>query len=144
MINRKSENGNPEKGNDGMIDNIDGNNKALEDAIKNAEQAKARLANERKKQNERRRKAENRHKYMMGGIIVKYFPQCYRFEESELNRILSVALATQECRRVIGEIEQAAGRVAQGKVGSVDEAERKRVGSVATVGESPLSPVARL
>lgn len=66
MINRKSENGNPEKGNDGMIDNIDGNNKALEDAIKNAEQAKARLANERKKQNERRRKAENRHKYMMG------------------------------------------------------------------------------
>ena len=38
MINRKSENGNPEKGNDGMIDNIDGNNKALEDAIKNAEQ----------------------------------------------------------------------------------------------------------
>lgn len=54
------------------------------------------------------------------------------------------ALATQECRRVIGEIEQAAGRVAQGKAGSVDEAERKRVGSAATVGESPLSPVARL
>ena len=144
MISCKSENGNPEKGNDGMIDNIDGNNKALEDAIKNAEQAKARLANERKKQNERRWKAEYRHKYMMGGIIVKYFPQCYRFEESELNQILSAALATQECRRVIGEIEQAAGRVAQGKVGSVDEAERKRVGSAATVGESPLSPVARL
>ena len=144
MINRKSENGNPEKGNEGMIDNIDGNNKALEDAIKNAEQAKARLANERKKQNERRRKAENRHKYMMGGIIVKYFPQCYRFEESELNRILSAALATQECRRVVGEIEQAAGRVVQGKAGSVDEAERKRVGSAATVGESLLSPVARL
>lgn len=75
---------------------------------------------------------------------MKYFPQCYRFEESELNRILSAALATQECRRVIGEIEQAAGRVAQGKVGSVDEAERKRVGSAATVGESSLSPVARL
>lgn len=40
---------------DGMIDNIDGNSKALEDAIKNEEQAKARLANERKKQNERKR-----------------------------------------------------------------------------------------
>lgn len=63
-----------QKGNAKMIDNIDGNNRALEEAIKNAEQAKARLANERKKQNERRRKAENRHKYMMGGIIVKYFP----------------------------------------------------------------------
>ena len=92
-----------------MVDNIDGNNRALEEAIKNAEQAKARLANERKKQNERRRKAENRHKYMMGGIIVKYFPQCYHFEESELNRILSAALSTRECRQMIEEIEQTAG-----------------------------------
>ena len=98
-----------QEGNAKMIDNIDRNNRALEEAIKNAEQAKARLANERKKQNERRRKAENRHKYMMGGIIVKYFPQCYHFEESELNRILSAALATRECRQMIEEIEQTAG-----------------------------------
>ena len=98
-----------QKGNAKMIDNIDGNNRALEEAIRNAEQAKARLANERKKQNEGRRKAENRHKYMMGGIIVKYFPRCYRFEESELNRILSAALATRECRQVIDEIERTVG-----------------------------------
>lgn len=104
-----SGNGKQQKGMHGMIDNVDGNSRALEDAIKNAEQAKARLANERKKQNERRRKAENRHKYMMGGIIVKYFPQCYHFEESELNRILSAALATRECRQMIEEIEQTAG-----------------------------------
>lgn len=95
-----------------MIDNVDGDSRALEDAIKNMEQAKARLANERKKQNERRRKAENRHKYMMGGIIVKYFPKCYHFEESELNRILSAALATRECRQVIDEIERMAGKQA--------------------------------
>ena len=95
-----------------MIDNAGGGSRALEDAIKNMEQAKARLANERKKQNERRRKAENRHKYMMGGIIVKYFPQCYHFEESELNRILSAALATRECRQVINEIERMAGQQA--------------------------------
>lgn len=125
MINRKSENGNPEKGNDGMIDNVDGNNKALEDAIKNVEQAKARLANERKKQNERRRKAENRHKYMMGGIIVKYFPQCYHFEENELNRILSAALATRECRQAINEIEQMAVKLA---VESVDVVAEKAEG----------------
>ncbi len=111
MSRQESGNEKPQKGKDGMIDNIDGDSRALEDAMKNVEQAKARLANERKKQNERRRKAENRHKYMMGGIIVKYFPQCYRFEESELNRILSAALATQECRQVIHEIEQAAESV---------------------------------
>ena len=105
-----------------MIENIDGNNRALEEAIKNAEQAKARLANERKKQNERRRKAENRHKYMMGGIIVKYFPRCYRFEESELNRILSAALATKECRQVIDEIERTAGMQAAESV-NADTAE---------------------
>lgn len=109
MTSRESGNGKQQKGMHGMIDNVDGNSRALEDAIKNAEQAKARLANERKKQNERRRKAENRHKYMMGGIIVKYFPQCYHFEESELNRILSAALATRECRQMIEEVEQTAG-----------------------------------
>ena len=37
----------------------------------------------------RKRKAENRHKYMMGGIVAKYFPKCYAFDEQELNRILS-------------------------------------------------------
>ncbi len=109
MTGRENGNGKQQKGMHGMIDNVDGNSRALEDAIKNAEQAKARLANERKKQNERRRKAENRHKYMMGGIIVKYFPQCYHFEESELNRILFAALATRECRQMIEEIEQTAG-----------------------------------
>ena len=33
----------------------------------------------------------------MGGIIVKYFPDCYRYNEGELNRILSIALQTREC-----------------------------------------------
>ncbi len=31
----------------------------------------------------------------MGGIIVKYFPDCYSYDEGELNRILSVALQTR-------------------------------------------------
>ena len=112
MTGGKSGNGKRQKGTGGMIDNVDGDSRALEDAIKNMEQAKARLANERKKQNERRRKAENRHKYMMGGIIVKYFPKCYHFEESELNCILSAALATRECRQVMDEIERMAGKQA--------------------------------
>ena len=112
MTSGESGNRKQQKGTGGMIDNVDGESRALEDAIKNMEQAKARLANERKKQNERRRKAENRHKYMMGGIIVKYFPKCYHFEESELNRILSAALATRECRQVIDEIERMAGKQA--------------------------------
>lgn len=87
---------------------IDANefDRGLENALKALEQAKARVANERKKQNEKRRKMENHHKYMMGGIVVKYFPKCYCFDEKELNRILCVALATKECRLVIESIEK--------------------------------------
>lgn len=90
---------------------IDSNefDRGLENALKALEQAKARVANERKKQNEKRRKMENHHKYMMGGIVVKYFPKCYRFDEKELNRILCVALATQECRQVIESIQKSSG-----------------------------------
>ena len=44
-------------------------------------------------------------KYIMGGIIVKYFPDCYHYDEGELNRILSVALQTRECQQIISKIK---------------------------------------
>ena len=77
------------------------NSKEMKSALKALEQAKARVANERKKLNEQRRKEENHHKYLMGGIIVKYFPECYQFDEVELNQILRTVLATQECEQII-------------------------------------------
>ncbi len=41
---------------------------------------------QRKEKAERKEtQAENHHKYIMGGIIVKYFPDCYRYDEGELN-----------------------------------------------------------
>ncbi len=80
-------------------------NRNLEKALQALRQAKQRVANEKKKQNEKKRKAENHHKYIMGGIIVKYFPDCYRYDEGELNRILSVALQTRECQQIISKIK---------------------------------------
>ena len=80
-----------------MIESKNDASKNLEKALQALQQAKQRVANEKKKQNEKKRKAENHHKYIMGGIIVKYFPDCYRYDEGELNRILSVALQTREC-----------------------------------------------
>ena len=88
-----------------MIDNTNEIDKGLENALKALEQAKQRVANEKKKQNEKKRKAENHHKYIMGGIIVKYFPDCYHYDEDELNRILSVALQTRECQQMITKIK---------------------------------------
>lgn len=89
-----------------MINTTQANSREMDNALKALEQAKARVANEQKKMNDKRRKEENHHKYLMGGIIVKYFPECYRFDETELNRILSAALATRECRQVIESIEK--------------------------------------
>ena len=88
-----------------MIENNNTVSKDLEKALQALEQAKQRVANEKKKQNEKKRKAENHHKYIMGGIIVKYFPDCYSYDECELNRILSAALQTKECQQVISKIK---------------------------------------
>ncbi len=63
-----------------MIENNNTVSKDLEKALQALEQAKQRVANEKKKQNEKKRKAENHHKYIMGGIVVKYFPDCYSYE----------------------------------------------------------------
>ena len=88
-----------------MVENKVEVSKDLEKALQVLAQAKQRVANEKKKQNEKKRKAENHHKYIMGGIIVKYFPDCYCYDEDELNRILSVALQTKECQQVISKIK---------------------------------------
>ena len=88
-----------------MIESRNEANKNLEKALRTLAQAKQKVANEKKKQNEKKRKAENHHKYIMGGIIVKYFPDCYCYDEGELNRILSVALQTKECQQVIAKIK---------------------------------------
>ena len=88
-----------------MIESKNDTSKNLEKALQALKQAQQRVANEKKKQNEKKRKAENHHKYIMGGIIVKYFPDCYRYDEDELNRILLVALQTKECQQIISKIK---------------------------------------
>ncbi|SCX09277.1 hypothetical protein SAMN02910339_01316 [Lachnospiraceae bacterium YSD2013] len=85
--------------------------KGIEQAQKQMEQAKNRLAMEKKKANEERRKRENHHKYMMGGVIHKYFPECYCFEESEIDEIIRVAFRTGEVQKTISGIKARANQV---------------------------------
>jgi len=100
----------------------------MEQAQKKVEQAKRLYAQEKKKANEDKRKRENAHKYMMGGVVHKYFPECYCFEESEMNEILKVAIATPQCQKVISDIKaRATNQVMPSPVESEvksDEAER--------------------
>ena len=107
-----------------MIENNQQNSREMENAFKALEQAKERVANERKKLNEKRRKEENHHKYLMGGIVVKYFPECYRFDEAELNKILRVALATNECQQMIRNIKGQNGSNANQNTVEQDRADR--------------------
>lgn len=89
--------------------------KKIDAAQKKFEQAKARLEAEKKKQTENRRRFENHHKYMMGGAVVKYFPECYSFDEKEMNRIIAAAMKSEECRRVVRIIMDEAAEKEQGK-----------------------------
>ena len=45
---------------------------AAEEAVR---QAKARLARVKKEEREKMRKEQNHHKYMMGGVVAKCFPE---------------------------------------------------------------------
>ena len=85
----------------------------VENAQKRFEQAKAQFEKAKRKMNEKQRKRENHYKFMMGGIVKKYFPECMSYEEHELNEILSAALATNECKSVIARITREAGQAAQ-------------------------------
>lgn len=39
---------------------------------------------------------ESAQKYMMGGVVHKYLPECYSFEESEMNEIIKVVFNLDE------------------------------------------------
>ena len=38
---------------------------------------------------------------MMGGIVHKYFPECYQFDELELKRIIDSLIKSEQCQRII-------------------------------------------
>lgn len=90
----------------------------MDRAMRSLEQARARYEEEKRKANAKRRKAENHHKYMMGGIIVKYFPDCYQYEEGELNEILSAALSSEEYKAAVRRVQAAADSMERKKDGS--------------------------
>ena len=95
--------------------------KGLEQAEKRMAQAKNQVALEKKKLNADKRKFENHQKYMIGGVVHKYFSDCYMFEEDEMNEILKVALNTAECKKVIAYIK------AKASVGAINNSAESEV-----------------
>ena len=92
-----------------MIQNTEKSKEVLK-AEQALAQAKARLEQAKRKESIKKRESENRHKYMMGGIIHRYFPECYDYDEQELNRILAAAIKSDQCQRIIKLVkEESAG-----------------------------------
>ena len=69
------------------------------------------------------RKHENHHKYMMGGVVHKYFPECYGFDEEEMNDIIGCAFRQTNTQALIKRLldkkntenEEGAGKVVEEK-----------------------------
>ena len=79
-------------------------------------QAKAELAKAHREEKKQLRKDQDRHKYIMGGIIAKYFPECYGFSEQEMNRIIACAFKNKDILNMIAV-------VARDRVTEVSESE---------------------
>jgi hypothetical protein len=63
-------------------------------------QVKAQLAKAKRAERKELEKSKSYHKFIMGGIIAKYLPECYSFSEKELVRILASAIKSRECESV--------------------------------------------
>ena len=70
-------------------------------AMEKVKRANAELAKVVREEKEQLRKAQDRHKYMMGGCVVKYFPDAYDFSEQEMNRIIACAFSLKDVRNMI-------------------------------------------
>jgi hypothetical protein len=78
----------------------DEKSKKVQQAELKLAQAKAQLAKAKRAERKELEKSKSHHKYIMGGIIAKYFPECYSFSEKELARILASAIKSRECESV--------------------------------------------
>ena len=54
----------------------------------------------------RRMRNAGKHRTIINIIVAKYFPECYQYEEKELNVILSAALASAECRQAVENVKR--------------------------------------
>lgn len=57
-----------------------------------------------KDEKDRVRRIQDRHKYMMGGCVQKYFPEgfnAYEFDEQEMNRIIACAFKNRDVQNMV-------------------------------------------
>jgi len=70
-------------------------------------QAQAEYREAVREQKKQERKAQDQHKYMMGGCVQKYFPEglnAFDFNEQEMNRIIACAFSLKDVKNMINTV----------------------------------------
>ena len=100
-------------------------------AMEKVKRANAELAKVVREEKEELRKTQDRHKYMMGGCVVKYFPEAYDFSEQEMNRIIACAFSLKDVKNIIATVLKERPDVFRaGRNGHYNEQDQGRINSL--------------
>ena len=105
--------------------------KKMEKAEEKFRQAQAIYDKAVKDEKDRVRRIQDRHKYMMGGCVLKYFPEgynAYEFDEQEMNRIIACALGKESVRNMVKTVVRERPKPEQETENAADESETAEVG----------------
>jgi len=75
---------------------------AAEEKLK---QAQANLIKAKREERKKLRKVQDHHKFMMGGVVAKWFPEAFDFSEQEMNRIIACAFKNRDVQNMIRVVE---------------------------------------
>ncbi len=109
----------------------------IQQAEEKLRQAKAQLAKAKREEREKTRKEENHQKYVLGGIVVKYFPEAYGFSEHEMSRIIACAFKNRDIQNMISTVV----KERSGTNPAVTESGSRYVGGVNEKNEERRIPV---
>ncbi len=76
----------------------------VERKAQKVKQAQAEYRKAVREQKKQERKTQDRHKYMMDGCVLKYFPEelsAFDFDEQEMNRIIACAFSLRDVKNMI-------------------------------------------
>ena len=102
----------------------------MEKAEEKFRQAQAIYDKAVKDEKDRVRRIQDRHKYMMGGCVLKYFPDgynAYEFDEQEMNRIIACAFSKESVRNMVKTVVRERPEPEQEAGNAVDENETAEV-----------------
>ena len=92
-----------------------------------------------KDEKDRVRRIQDRHKYMMGGCVLKYFPEgynAYEFDEQEMNRIIACAFSKESVRNMVKTVVRERPEPEQEAENAADENEAAEVEETENQNES--------